>query len=30
MTESLGVRDVRIFGGAWIAWGNVVGAPIEK
>jgi 3-mercaptopyruvate sulfurtransferase SseA len=30
MTERLGVRDVRIYDGAWTAWGNLVGAPIEK
>lgn len=30
MTELLGMRNIRVYDGSWIEWGNLVGAPIEK
>ena len=30
LTELLGMKNVRIYDGSWIEWGNLVGVPIEK
>lgn len=30
LTELLGMKNIRIYDGSWIEWGNLVGVPIEK
>jgi thiosulfate/3-mercaptopyruvate sulfurtransferase len=30
VTEILGLRNMRVYDGSWIEWGNLVGAPIER